>query len=64
MKTYSNDIYTTFTLCYFYGSSKIAQRKRKNEASVFTSVNTAYCILRNIWHAKYFCEIFRNLRHD
>ena len=24
----------------------------------------AYCILRNISHAKYFCKIFRNMRHN
>ena len=31
--------------------------------SVQKALETAYCILRNISHAKYSCEIFRNLRH-
>ena len=30
----------------------------------FSLKKTAYCILQNIWLAKYFCEIFRNWWHD
>ena len=38
---------------------EISQNSQEN-----TCARVAYCILQNISHAKYSCEIFRNLPHD